>query len=93
MNWSLAKKVFVTFEICLLTFSVYIGSAIYTAGIETVVKDFGVSQVAATLGLTLFVAGYGLGESKDSSKTSKFKTKVGRSYVMGADERNSSNRS
>ncbi|KAL9092333.1 MAG: hypothetical protein Q9165_004507 [Trypethelium subeluteriae] len=60
-NWSLSKKVFVTVEICLLTFGVYIGSAIYTAGIEDVVRVFGVSQVAATLGLTLFVAGYGLG--------------------------------
>lgn len=55
------KKVFVTFEICLLTFSVYIGSAIYSAGTETVVRDFGVSQTQATLGLTLFVAGYGIG--------------------------------
>ncbi|KAL9597267.1 MAG: hypothetical protein Q9219_005248 [cf. Caloplaca sp. 3 TL-2023] len=41
--------------------SVYIGSAIYSAGTETVVKDFGVSQTKATLGLTLFVAGYGVG--------------------------------
>lgn len=39
----------------------YIGSAIYTAGIQDVEKSFGVSQVAATLGLTLFVSGYGLG--------------------------------
>jgi DHA1 family multidrug resistance protein-like MFS transporter len=55
------KKFFVTFEICLLTFSVYIGSAIYSPGLEGVMAQFGVSQVAATLGLTLFVAGYGLG--------------------------------
>ena len=61
MNWSTFKKVFVTFQICLLTFSVYIGSAIYSAGTESVVMDFGVSQTKATLGLTLFVAGYGLG--------------------------------
>jgi multidrug resistance protein len=61
MNWSRRKKFFVTFEICLLTTSVYIGSAIFSAGIESVVKDFGVSQVAATLGLCLFVAGYGIG--------------------------------
>jgi MFS transporter, DHA1 family, multidrug resistance protein len=47
--------------ICLLTFSIYIGSAIYTAGIMDVEQTFGVSQVAATLGLTLFVAGYGTG--------------------------------
>lgn len=61
LNWSLFKKAFITFEICLLTFSVYVGSAIYSAGVETVVKDFGVSRTKATLGLTLFVAGYALG--------------------------------
>ncbi|GKZ27878.1 hypothetical protein AbraIFM66951_005476 [Aspergillus brasiliensis] len=60
-HWPLWKKVVVTFEICLLTFSVYIGSAIYSAGIESVMAEFHISQVAATLGLTLFVAGYGLG--------------------------------
>lgn len=61
MNWTTPKKFLVTFLICLLTFSVYIGSAIYSAGTQDVMKTFGVSQVAATLGLTLFVAGYGLG--------------------------------
>ncbi|KAI4214458.1 MAG: hypothetical protein LQ351_002875 [Letrouitia transgressa] len=61
MNWSRFKRFFVTFEICLLTWSVYIGSSIYSAGTQTVVEDFGVSQVKATLGLTLFVAGYGVG--------------------------------
>lgn len=60
-NWTLSKKVFATFQICLLTTSVYIGSAIYSAGEMDVVSIFGVSQVAATLGLCLFVAGYGLG--------------------------------
>lgn len=61
MNWSLPKKCWVTFQICFLTFSVYVGSAIYSAGIQSVMMDFGVSQTKATLGLTLFVAGYGLG--------------------------------
>ncbi|KAI9839881.1 MAG: hypothetical protein M1819_000073 [Sarea resinae] len=61
LNWSHTKKVFVTAEICLLTFSVYIGSAIYSAGEMSVMKHFGVSQVAATLGLTLFVLGYAVG--------------------------------
>lgn len=50
-----------TFCICFLTFSVYIGSAIYSAGIVGVEESFGVSQVASTLGLTLFVLGYALG--------------------------------
>ena len=45
MNWSLFKKVFVTFEICLLTLSIYIGSAIYTPGIMGVMEQFSVSQV------------------------------------------------
>ena len=57
MNWSRAKKFLVTFFICQLTFSIYIGSAIYTPGEETIVQGFGVSQEKATLGLTLFVAG------------------------------------
>lgn len=50
---SVAKKFFVTFEVCFLTFSIYIGSAIYTAGVMDVERTFHVSQVAATLGLTL----------------------------------------
>ena len=50
-----------TFNLCLLTFSIYIGSAIYAPGIEDIARQFGVSDVAATLGLTLFVAGYGIG--------------------------------
>lgn len=94
-NWSTAKKCFVTFQICFLTTSVYIGyvlseggssfkhnaqhtsfpnpiavlcivltierSAIYTAGLEGVMQQFGVSQVVALLGLTLFVLGYATG--------------------------------
>ena len=61
MNWSLFKKCWVTGEICLLTVGIYIGSAIYTPGEMGVEEQFGVSQEVATLGLTLFVAGYGLG--------------------------------
>jgi MFS transporter, DHA1 family, multidrug resistance protein len=60
-NWSQPKKFWVTFEICFLTFSVYAGSAIYTAGIVDIMRVFNVSQVAAILGLTLFVLGYALG--------------------------------
>ncbi|KNG51256.1 benomyl/methotrexate resistance protein [Stemphylium lycopersici] len=60
-NWSRTKRYFVTFQICFLTFSVYIGSAIYTPGVMGVMSEFGVAQVPALLGLTLYVAGYGLG--------------------------------
>ncbi|TKA24953.1 hypothetical protein B0A50_06051 [Salinomyces thailandicus] len=61
INWSQGKKFFVTFEICLLTTSVYVGSSLYTPGIPSIIRIFGVGRVAATLGLTLFVAGYGIG--------------------------------
>ena len=60
-NWSTPKKLFVTFQICILTTSVYIGSAIYTAGLQGIQADFHISPVKALLGLTLFVIGYALG--------------------------------
>ena len=49
MNWSLFKKILVTAEICLLTISIYIGSAIYTPGLEGVVEYYGVSQVKVSM--------------------------------------------
>lgn len=61
INWSQPKKTFVAFQICLLTTSIYIGSSIYSAGEQQITQVFGVSTVVATIGLTLFVAGYGLG--------------------------------
>lgn len=65
-NWSKFTKFIVTFELCLLTVSVYVGSAIYTAGILDIMATFNVTQVQALLGLTLFVIGYGLGKSISS---------------------------
>lgn len=60
-QWSFAKRCFVTFDICFLTFSIYIGSAIYSPGTALIAQQFGISDVAATLGLSLFVLGYGIG--------------------------------
>ncbi|KAJ5289037.1 hypothetical protein N7478_002067 [Penicillium angulare] len=64
-NWSTKKKFFVSCLIWLLTFAIYVGSAIYTPGIPGVQAQFGVSSVAGTLGLTLFVVGYGIGSAYD----------------------------
>lgn len=61
MNWSQLKKSWVMFQVCFLTFSVYFGSAVYTAGVRGVAEQFHVSSVAATLGLTLFLLGCGTG--------------------------------
>ncbi|BFZ64826.1 GTPase-activating protein [Saitoella coloradoensis] len=60
-NWSLGKRCIVTALICLLTFAVYIGSSIYSPGILDIEQRWGITQVPATLGLTAFVAGYGIG--------------------------------
>ncbi|KAL2851938.1 major facilitator superfamily domain-containing protein [Aspergillus pseudoustus] len=60
-NWSTMKKLLCSCQIWLLTFAIYIGSAIYTPGIPGVSEQFGVSSMVAVLGLTLFVLGYGLG--------------------------------
>ena len=54
-NWSTKKKIFIGGQIALLTASVYMGSAIYTPGEQSVVAQFGVSQTASILGLTLFI--------------------------------------
>ncbi|KAJ7833122.1 putative caffeine resistance protein [Mycena olivaceomarginata] len=60
-NWSFRKRAFVAFEISFLTFSIYIGSAIYTSSIPGLMAEFNVSLVTATLGLTLYVLAYGIG--------------------------------
>ncbi|KAF9516079.1 hypothetical protein BS47DRAFT_1341426 [Hydnum rufescens UP504] len=61
MNWSFKKRLTVHFALCLLTVSVYIGSAIYTASIPGVITHFHVSPVVSTLGLSLYVLAYGIG--------------------------------
>ncbi|KAJ6568410.1 major facilitator superfamily domain-containing protein [Mycena vulgaris] len=60
-NWSFRKRAFVAACISLLTFSVYIGSAIYTSSIPGLIEEFHVSLTMATLGLTLYVLAYGIG--------------------------------
>ncbi|KAM0792603.1 hypothetical protein ACM66B_005264 [Microbotryomycetes sp. NB124-2] len=61
MNWSPARKWFVTGCLCLMTTSVYAGSSIYTPGLMEAMEALGVGQVVATLGLSLFVFGYAVG--------------------------------
>ncbi|KAI5460576.1 cycloheximide resistance protein [Mariannaea sp. PMI_226] len=60
-NWSTAKKSFVMFEICLLTFAIYSGSAIITPAQTTIMELFGVSAQLASMTLSLYVLGYGFG--------------------------------
>ena len=60
-NWSPRKKAFVTFQICLYTMAVYMGSSIFTASEPEIIEIFGVSQTVASLGLAFYVLGYGTG--------------------------------
>ncbi|KAK6463716.1 multidrug resistance [Scheffersomyces coipomensis] len=61
VNWPFYQKGFFIFEIAFLTTVVYMGSAIYTPGVTQIMADFNVGQTTATLPLSLFVIGYGLG--------------------------------
>ncbi|PVH14507.1 uncharacterized protein CXQ87_002648 [Candidozyma duobushaemuli] len=60
-NWPLKYKSFFIAQVMILTTFVYMASAIYIPGIEAIMEDMGISQVVATLPLTLFVFGYGIG--------------------------------
>jgi hypothetical protein len=53
-NWSSSWKFLVSFQICFINFSVYMGSSIYVPGEPSIMRDFGSSETVATLGLSLF---------------------------------------
>ncbi|KAL8682899.1 MAG: hypothetical protein Q9186_001062 [Xanthomendoza sp. 1 TL-2023] len=60
-NWSNPKRAFVALIICLYTFAVYSGSAIYTSSTLEVMSVFNVGPTAASLPLALYVLAYGIG--------------------------------
>ena len=60
-NWSNTKRALIATIICLYTFVVYTTSAIYTSSTIGVMEEFGFSTLVATLGLSLYVLGYGTG--------------------------------
>ncbi|WVR08367.1 hypothetical protein IAU60_005422 [Kwoniella sp. DSM 27419] len=61
LNWSLLKKCWLVAIIMLMTSSVYMGSSIWSPGVMLGAEYFGVGPVTSTLGISLFVAGYGVG--------------------------------
>ncbi|KAH7084632.1 multidrug transporter [Paraphoma chrysanthemicola] len=60
-NWSQVKKAWTAFLICAYTFVVYASSSIYVSSIPAVKERFGVGDFKASLGLALYVLGYGIG--------------------------------
>lgn len=61
LNWSISQKIIFTFLIGFFTISVYMSSALYTPGIEELMTDLKCSHTVATLPMSLFVIGYGIG--------------------------------
>ncbi|KAL8931362.1 MAG: hypothetical protein Q9211_007017, partial [Gyalolechia sp. 1 TL-2023] len=60
-NWPRAKRAFVALHICLYTFAVYSGSAIYTSSTYEIMSVFNVDATAASLPLAIYVLAYGIG--------------------------------
>ncbi|RDW67539.1 hypothetical protein BP6252_08935 [Coleophoma cylindrospora] len=60
-NWSTLKKSIVYIQVNLYTFTVYMSSSIYTSAETEIMHVFGTSQTVASLGLALYVLGYGVG--------------------------------
>ena len=57
----LGKKCWLVWCIMFITTSVYVGSSIYAPAVPSAMEYFGVAQVPALLGISLFVLGYGIG--------------------------------
>jgi len=60
-NWTFVYKCFVTSLVMVMTIFVYLGSSTMVPGIEDLQARFGCSQIVATLSISLFVWGYGIG--------------------------------
>ncbi|KAH9868711.1 hypothetical protein J1614_007783 [Plenodomus biglobosus] len=60
-NWPMTHKVLMTVLLCTYTFAVYVGSSIYSSSQEAVVELFDVTHVEGSLGMALYVMGYGIG--------------------------------
>ena len=61
MTWGIVQKWFVTLVVAWSTLAVALVSSAYTGGIKDIIMEFQISQEVATLGVSLFVAGFAVG--------------------------------
>ncbi|CAK7201563.1 hypothetical protein SEUCBS139899_004269 [Sporothrix eucalyptigena] len=61
-NWSTANKSFIMFVLCVYTWTVYCTGPVYSTATEGIEAYFGVSAIAASLGLSLYILAYGIGD-------------------------------
>ncbi|KAL7912399.1 major facilitator superfamily domain-containing protein [Trichoderma velutinum] len=57
-NWSSKKKLWIACVINMYSFTVYLGSSIYSPGVPQMVAQFGVSEIVGSLGLALYVLAF-----------------------------------
>ncbi|KAI0467764.1 MFS general substrate transporter [Xylaria cf. heliscus] len=79
-NWPVMWKHAMMFQLCVLNFGVYIASSIYVPGEPDLMAEFDVSVIVATLGLSLFTLGYGVGPMLWSPLSEM--PKIGRSRIF-----------
>ncbi|TRX94637.1 hypothetical protein FHL15_004409 [Xylaria flabelliformis] len=79
-NWPVMWKHAMMFQLCVLNFGVYIASSIYVPGEPDLMADFDVGVIVATLGLSLFTLGYGIGPMLWSPLSEM--PKIGRSRIF-----------
>ncbi|CAL9729934.1 fluconazole resistance protein 1 [Monosporozyma unispora] len=60
-NWTTTKKFVLMVLIMLYSCINYMGASVYTPGQEQIQKEFHVGHVTATLNLSMYVLGYGIG--------------------------------
>ena len=60
-NWSQKKKVTVILQIYLFSLAIYMAGAIVTPAIPTLIQKFNLSPSVASMSLSIYVLGYGLG--------------------------------
>lgn len=78
-NWPLFSKALFLSLIMTLTASVYMASAVYTPGVDKIMREFKVGHVVSLLPLTLFVIGYAVGPILFAPMSEK--THCGRSSI------------
>ena len=60
-NWSNKKKLWTGFVVLIYTLSIYIAASLYTASIPHMMESWNLGRVASSVGLSIYVLGYGLG--------------------------------
>jgi DHA1 family multidrug resistance protein-like MFS transporter len=60
-NWSSLAKLLVLLQLCLYSLVAYGASSMYVSGIQGVMEELHVGSTPATLGLAIYIIGYGIG--------------------------------